>query len=127
MSASLRETLPHAENAEYAEGDTSSVQVCKFASVQAGGGRDCSDCSIVRIVRLPGNLFFVGCFGVFSPPNTRKPASRDTEGSLKNHPSDPALAILPHYIRAKGRWVCGAKISNRLPRPAEPVSEFSVV
>ncbi len=41
---------------------------------------------------------------VFSPPNTRKPASRDTEGSLKNHPSDPVLAILPHYIGAKGRW-----------------------
>ena len=28
---------------------------------------------------------------------------------------------------ARGRWVCEAKISNRLPCPAEPVSEFSVV
>ena len=32
-----------------------------------------------------------------------------------------------HGLRVKGRWRCEAKISNRLPRPAEPVSEFSVV
>ena len=27
-----------------------------------------------------------------------------------------------HGFRAWDRWMCGAKISNRLPRPAEPVS-----
>ena len=32
-----------------------------------------------------------------------------------------------HGFRARGRWVCEAKTSNRLPCPAEPVSAPSVV
>ena len=44
----------------------------------------------------------------FSPLNPRKPASRDTEGSLKKSPSDSALSIFPHYIGAKCRWWCEA-------------------
>ena len=32
-----------------------------------------------------------------------------------------------HGLGAKGRWRREAKISNRLPRPAEPVSAHSVV
>ena len=40
-----------------------------------------------------------------------------------NTDNPPAL----QGFRASGRWACEAKNSNRLPRPAEPVSVYSVV
>ena len=54
-----------------------------FGFLATGGG-------IVRIVRIAGSGPRRSL-----PRNARKPASRDTEGSLKNPPSDSILAILP--------------------------------
>ena len=48
---------------------------------------------------------------------------------FEKYPSDLALAILPQNMDL-GRWVDGCAkrdSSNRLPRPAEPVSVLSVV
>ena len=67
-------------------------------------------------------------FGLFTTDHTEtRFAGRGRQFEKSSFGFDTGNPSTLHGFRAWDRWMCGAKISNRLPRPAEPVSEPSVV
>ena len=69
-----------------------------------------------------------GPLGLFTTEHTEtRFAGRGRQFEKSSFGFDTGNPSTLHGFRAWDRWMCGAKISNRLPRPAEPVSEPSVV
>ena len=67
-------------------------------------------------------------FGLFTTEHTEaRFAGRGRQFEKYSFGFDTGNPSTLYGFRVWDRWMCGAKISNRLPRPAEPVSEPSVV